>query len=188
MAATGSDGQRQALTTGSLLERTPLWYYVLAEAAHGGGNRLGPVGSTIVADVLIGLVRRSEDSILAQPDWAPTLPSRQPGTFTLFDLLAFAGVLPRTYKAQDGDSLSTIARDQLGDFRRWPEIFVLNRDAMDHRDRIRPGQVFSCPVVRPPSCGRCCTNSVRATRCKILRRDTSATGTARPRSTTSTST
>ena len=31
---------------------------------HGGGQHLGPVGSTLVAEVLIGLVRRSDDSIL----------------------------------------------------------------------------------------------------------------------------
>jgi hypothetical protein len=47
----------------------------------------------IAAEVLIGLARRSEDSILSQPGWAPSLPSAQPGTFTLSDLLALAGVL-----------------------------------------------------------------------------------------------
>ncbi|WP_260755231.1 peroxidase family protein [Mycobacterium sp. SMC-8] len=55
--------QRDVLTAGGFLERTPLWYYVLAEAQIcAGGERLGPVGSTIVAEVIIGLVRRSEDS------------------------------------------------------------------------------------------------------------------------------
>jgi hypothetical protein len=51
------------------------------------------VGSTIVAEVLVGLVRRSEGSILATEGWQPTLPSAQPGTFTLTDLLKFARVL-----------------------------------------------------------------------------------------------
>ncbi len=74
-------------------ERTPLWYYILAEAAVlGEGQHLGPVGSTIVAEVLVGLIRRSPDSIL-ESDWEPNLPSVQPGTFTLPDLLRFAGVL-----------------------------------------------------------------------------------------------
>jgi hypothetical protein len=41
---------------------------------------------------LVGLVRRSENSILRAQDWEPTLPSAQPGTFTLADLLRFAGV------------------------------------------------------------------------------------------------
>jgi hypothetical protein len=92
--AAASDEQVQVLEDADFLEQTPLWYYVLAEAAVlGGGLRLGPVGSTIVAEVLVGLVRRSENSILRTEGWEPTLPSAQPGTFTLPDLLRFAGVL-----------------------------------------------------------------------------------------------
>ena len=72
----------------------PLWYYILAEAAVlGNGRRLGPVGGTIVAEVLVGLLRRSEGSILRTDNWEPSLPSAEPGTFTLNDLLRFAGVL-----------------------------------------------------------------------------------------------
>ena len=86
--------QVKALQDGKFLERTPLWYYVLVEAsAKAQGQHLGPVGSTLVAEVLIGLVRRSKDSILRQKDWKPTLPSAKPGTFVLSDLLKFAGVL-----------------------------------------------------------------------------------------------
>jgi hypothetical protein len=47
---------------------------------------------TIVAEVLVGLVRRSENSILPGDGWEPTLPSAQQGTFDLPDLLRFAGV------------------------------------------------------------------------------------------------
>ena len=77
-----------------LSKRTPLWYYILAEAAIlRSGRRLGPVGSTIVAEVLVGLVRRSPDSILAPGStWEPNLPSDQQGR-TLEDLLRFTGVL-----------------------------------------------------------------------------------------------
>ena len=36
---------------------TPLWYYILREAdVRTGGHRLGPVGSLIVAEVLVGLI------------------------------------------------------------------------------------------------------------------------------------
>ena len=93
--AAASDDQVRVLSDAEFLQRrTPLWYYVLAEAASlGGGERLGPVGSTIVAEVLVGLVRRSENSILRAGDWQPTLPSAQAGEFTLADLLRFAGVL-----------------------------------------------------------------------------------------------
>jgi heme peroxidase len=89
-----SPQQAQVLEQAGFLERTPLWYYILAEAAIlEEGERLGPVGSTIVAEVLVGLVRRSESSILSMDNWQPTLPSAQPGTFTLTDLLKFARVL-----------------------------------------------------------------------------------------------
>jgi heme peroxidase len=94
-AAAASADQVAALQAGGFSARTPLWYYVLAEAAHGGGQHLGPVGSTIVAEVLIGLARRSKQSILTDPNWhGPTLPSAHAGKFVLADLLRFAGVLP----------------------------------------------------------------------------------------------
>jgi hypothetical protein len=87
-------GQVIALKQGGFTTRTPLWFYILAEAAHcAGGNRLGPVGSTIVAEVLVGLVRRSASSILRAPGWCPTLPRAQSERFTLTDLLRLAGVL-----------------------------------------------------------------------------------------------
>ncbi|HKI02907.1 MAG TPA: heme peroxidase family protein [Thermoanaerobaculia bacterium] len=86
--------QSGTLADAGLLERTPLWFYILAEAKHHNrGERLGPVGSTLVAEVLIGLVRRSEDSILAgSGGWRPSLGPE--GRFDLPDLLRLAGVLP----------------------------------------------------------------------------------------------
>jgi hypothetical protein len=83
------------LRDAGFLNRTPLWYYILAEAAaRQDGQRLGPVGSTIVAEVLISLVERSQDSILkGGPKFEPSLPSAQAGTFILSDLLRYAGVL-----------------------------------------------------------------------------------------------
>jgi hypothetical protein len=90
-----SQQQAQVLQQAGFLERTPLWYYILAEAAVlGNGQRLGPVGSTIVAEVLVGLMRRSPNSILNANNPGPDLPSEHSGTFTLSDLLRFAGVLP----------------------------------------------------------------------------------------------
>jgi Animal haem peroxidase len=69
---------------------TPLWFYILKEAEfHGGGDRLGPVGGQIVAEVLIGLLRADSASYLSrEPDWEPTLPSTGPG-FDLADLFTF---------------------------------------------------------------------------------------------------
>jgi hypothetical protein len=80
------------LEKSGFLTRTPLWFYILAEAAfYSRGHHLGPVGSTIVAEVLIGVLRNSTDSILSDANWIPTLGST-PGKFDLEDLLKLAGV------------------------------------------------------------------------------------------------
>jgi hypothetical protein len=70
---------------------TPLWLYVLREAAvRHDGERLGEVGATIVAEVLVGIIAADPESYLAlAPDWMPTLPARGP-RFALADLLLAA--------------------------------------------------------------------------------------------------
>ncbi|HEV2869812.1 MAG TPA: LysM peptidoglycan-binding domain-containing protein, partial [Actinomycetota bacterium] len=143
-AATDSERQARVLKASGFLERTPLWYYLLAEARHHGGQRLGPAGSTLVAEVLVGLVRRSHDSILDTPGWVPSLPSAQPGKVELADLLRFAkvvggGAAPKTYKVKANDTLSGIAKSKLGDANRWPEIHQLNRDVVLNPNDIAPG-------------------------------------------------
>ena len=48
---------------GLLLRRTPLWYYVLREAALlNGGEQLGPVGSRIVAGTFVRILKRDATS------------------------------------------------------------------------------------------------------------------------------
>jgi hypothetical protein len=77
---------------------TPLWFYVLQEArVHGNGNFLGEVGSRILAETFVYLLRRDDDSFLLTPDpWTPADGVRlEDGSMvtTLPDLLRFAGVL-----------------------------------------------------------------------------------------------
>ena len=71
---------------------TPLWYYVLREAAvQGKGERLGTVGGRIVAEVLVGLLAADPQSYLSRkPTWKPILPSAKKGEFTMPDLVKFA--------------------------------------------------------------------------------------------------
>ncbi len=82
---------------------TPLWYYILREAEllgierqpaddhiAFGGQHLGPVGSTLLAETFVGLLARDENSYLNRwPGFQPILPKRG-STFDLADLLAFA--------------------------------------------------------------------------------------------------
>ena len=79
---------------GILLNRTPLWYYILREAAVlVGGNQLGPVGGRIVAETFVRLLKRDASSYLNVPGgFTPMLPSATPGDFTVADLVTFAGV------------------------------------------------------------------------------------------------
>jgi Animal haem peroxidase len=79
---------------GLLLKKTPLWYYVLREAAViGGGNQLGPVGGRIIAETFIRILKRDASSYLNVPGgFAPVLPSATAGAFTVADLIAFSGV------------------------------------------------------------------------------------------------
>jgi len=68
--------------------RTPLWlYFMLESAAREDGERLGPTGGRIVAEVLTGLIDADPESFRSlEPDWAPTLPARGE-RFGLADLL-----------------------------------------------------------------------------------------------------
>lgn len=79
---------------GLLLNRTPLWYYVLREAAVlNGGNQLGPLGGKIVADTFVRILKRDAGSYLnVAGGFTPFLPSAAPGDFTVADLVIFAGV------------------------------------------------------------------------------------------------
>ena len=79
--------------------RGALWFYILKEAETVGdgtraGRTLGPVGGRIVAEVLVGLLQKDPNSYLyLQPNWKPQLPiARVKGTFTIADLLTYAGV------------------------------------------------------------------------------------------------
>ncbi len=52
----------------------------------------------------------------------------------------------RTYRVKAGDSFYSIARDVLGDAKRWPELFELNKQAVGHdATRLQIGQVLALP-------------------------------------------
>jgi hypothetical protein len=84
---------RAELALGDWQDETPLWLYILREAAiQTDGDRLGEVGGRIVAEVIIGIVHKDPESYFSNnPSWRPTLPSHQAGTFMIRDLLILAG-------------------------------------------------------------------------------------------------
>ncbi|WP_309892402.1 heme peroxidase family protein [Archangium sp.] len=72
---------------------TPPWFYMLREAdVFSKGEKLGPVGARIVAEVFIGMLQGDRQSFLnANPNWRPELANAK-GEFNILDLLKFAGV------------------------------------------------------------------------------------------------
>jgi hypothetical protein len=78
--------------------KSPLWYYILAEAAHewqiNGGKtetptRLGKVGSRIVLETLVGLLLYDSHSFLRQaPAWKPEIGQKE--KFDMPDFIKYA--------------------------------------------------------------------------------------------------
>jgi nucleoid-associated protein YgaU len=50
-----------------------------------------------------------------------------------------------TYTVQKGDTLSKIAKNELGDANAWQKIFELNKDVLKDPDKIFPDQVLKLP-------------------------------------------
>jgi hypothetical protein len=83
-------------STSGFHQRTPLWFYCLAEAEAGGGNHLGELGSWLVASTFIGILLADPDSALSR-DFTPTQsPLRMPDGSkidTIAKWMKFAAVL-----------------------------------------------------------------------------------------------
>jgi hypothetical protein len=87
-----NEARQDLLTNNPLFEgNTPLWFYILREAeVLEKSQHLGPVGGTIVAEVLAGLMMEDRHSFLSQwPRWKPMLPAKTAGSFTMADLINF---------------------------------------------------------------------------------------------------
>jgi len=62
---TGDQKIDKVLKAGDFTKQTPLWYYILREAqVHHDGDPLGAVGSRLVAETLIGLLKNDPNSYL----------------------------------------------------------------------------------------------------------------------------
>lgn len=52
---------------------------------------------------------------------------------------------PRFYTVKKGDSLSKIAKEIYGDFKKWEALFAANREVIKNPDLIYPGQQIRIP-------------------------------------------
>jgi nucleoid-associated protein YgaU len=93
------------------------------------------------------------DAIKTVPDWrtdivadikatgpAPSPQSSSPGSQG-----SSANRQPATYTVKQGDTLSKIAKEQLGNANAYTDIFNANRDQLQDPNQIKPGQVLKIP-------------------------------------------
>jgi nucleoid-associated protein YgaU len=78
------------------------------------------------------------DAIKTIPEWP---------TEIIADIQAVGGpaAAETTYTVKAGDTLSKIAKQQLGDANAYMAIFDANRDQLKDPDKIQPGQVLKIP-------------------------------------------
>ena len=52
---------------------------------------------------------------------------------------------PRFYTIKSGDSLSKIAKEIYGDYKKWEDLFAANKEVIENPDLIYPGQTIRIP-------------------------------------------
>lgn len=95
-----NEEQKCVMYDSGFTAKTPLWYYVLQEAkVQQEGNRLGYVGSKLVAETIAGLVKMDQNSYYnnqqhprVDADKGITLPGSSTPIQTIADILEYAGV------------------------------------------------------------------------------------------------
>jgi hypothetical protein len=84
----------KVLTAYNLQLNTPLWYYILREAELiNNGNKLGPMGSRIVAETIVSAIEESEYSILQDSEWEPHYGRTSSSQYGMANLLYFINEL-----------------------------------------------------------------------------------------------
>jgi hypothetical protein len=92
-------GTGHAVETEGFSDATPLWYYILKEAeVRADGKHLGPLGSRIVCETLIGLIVQDPESYwhaAAPGTWTPSAtPIAGKVVSDMSAMLNSAGLLP----------------------------------------------------------------------------------------------
>jgi nucleoid-associated protein YgaU len=77
------------------------------------------------------------DAIKTIPTWSQDV---------VADIQSTGALDVSTYTVKAGDTLSSIARERLGNANAYPKIFEANRDQLSDPDKIKPGQVLKIPA------------------------------------------
>jgi hypothetical protein len=103
--------QQLGLTDPGWKGKAPLWFYVLKEAELLGGDRLGPVGGTIVAEVVLGLMACDTTSYFTAN------PGFDPGAgYSMGDFLLWADAIdPRAFEAPEDEPAEEEPADGAGE-------------------------------------------------------------------------
>lgn len=74
----------------NFIDKTPLFYYLMREAEiFGKGQRMGPAGSAIILEVILGSLLRCEDSFLSEKGFKPMDCISGDNHFELADVVRF---------------------------------------------------------------------------------------------------
>lgn len=97
-------------------------------------------------------INKQVEAMLARLD-AQAAPAQAPApASTDDDVTDTSSALGGTYDVQAGDYLWKIAKEQLGDANRWPEIYELNKEAIgDNPNLIAPGVQLQLPASSRPA-------------------------------------
>lgn len=88
------------------------------------------------------------DAIKSVPDWRNDVVAQIDVSGGGTAGASAATTSAQTYTVKAGDTLSKIAKEQLGDGNAYMAIFEANRDQLSDPDKIKPGQVLKIPAAR----------------------------------------
>ena len=124
---------------------TPAYFRALAEQNRGKAarpDRLTP--GLVIATPPVAQLEQAYPDLCPKPERRETIRNRAAAAATISNV-SYAGG-GRTYVVQEGDTLSSIARNELGKVSRWAEIYALNRDVLGRDyDYLSPGMRLILP-------------------------------------------
>ncbi len=119
------------------------YFRALAEQNRGKAarpDRLPP--GLVISTPPVAQLEKDYADLCPRPNRRETLRNRAAGA----SLVSTAGG-GRTYVVQEGDTLSSIARNELGKVSRWAEIYQINREALGKDyDYLTPGMRLVLPL------------------------------------------